>query len=1813
VGHTEGTAGIAGILRASLALQHGIIPPNLHFRSMNPKIAARAPHLRVPTTTQAWPGLHKGVPRRASINSFGFGGTNVHVVMESFQHPVTSNCLGFDDKEATGVPVFTPFTFSGISQGALITTLEAYLEYLRGEGNLVSLRDLAWTLQYKRSLFEFRCSIAARSHAELVDRLYERITGMKAEQALDSTKTTNSSIRGTTRSPQILAVFPGQGAQYVGMGKQIIEASPFARSIIDKLDESLATLPAEDRPMWKLKDELVIEETRSHLDEAEVSQSSTTAIQILLVYLLKAAGIKLKAVVGHSSGEIGAAFAAGLLTADDAIRNAYYRGLHASRAGSDGKQGAMLAAAVSEEEAAALCNLPNFKGRIMVAANSSTSKVTFSGDLYAIDELEVRLHGDGIAVKRLSVKTAYHSHHMLPCTTPYESSLKKVTSTILASNTDSPAWFSSVYPGAQKTSLSPQYWSENMARPVLFREAISAAVKEACVPDVVLEVGAGPVLERAIRQNIAEIDDRNIVHSGLLNRNSDAVSAFSGALGLIWSHYGRDAVDMESFDRTVTGGTQPRLVKNLPTYRWQYDKEYWWHSRYLRKQLQSKTPPTELLGSKVHLSASHEAKWRQFLDPKQSPWMLEHKIDGSFVLPASAYVTMVAVAIQSKYLDHGILSIDLQVLRLQQPIAFASEHTNVELVLTLYQLEESSHCVTGSFTIDFCTDQANEDLTTASRGRVSVIFGEDKDRSYPELLGHPQELVDVKPDIFYHHAANQGLHYQGSFRNIISAQRKMNFAKGQIALNPSELIIHPAVLDGLFQGTNIANSFPGDSALPDIVVPSLIRRVTVFPQRCKEIFGHTGTVEFLAVSNGNKEASGMLHCAGVGVAVQFDGLKLSPYRLTTVEDDVKMYSEVVWEPANPNWHPRVDSESIWTSDSSKEDCNSPIDSLFSAVDSSDSRSRSSSTSPKIKESLMILGGTTSLSKKLESSLSTVFQHVVRVPLLENIDERTDVTYAILSLVELKEPVFLNMTRDKWQALQRLFSEATDVLWVTSGIKSPKSIEAVYANVTVGLTRCIRHELRHLRLQIIDIDEPPSATVEFLADAMIRWHNTEISPTIRSYPELSYEGGATYALVIHRLSTMNDRYNSQHRKITRKAAPATEVVELVQSKSKLDSLHVVSRLEHSNEQENFTRFRILNCTQLAFKIKGLGFLHLGIGRTADNELSLVVLEKNCSLARVRNDWTFTCKLSSLPEMRLLEMVVADVVARTVINLSSSYGNTVLICSDATWSSCIKTKAEECGRHLVVITGMYKSGWEGPTYISKHSLAVAICEKIPADTSTIINLSNRPDDTELFLRAKEVLQDRSITFKDTDSIFRSRALLKFESSSAIQEALALLKRIALEAPSSKIPGESSSRTHTKRQANSTLAETNQPASVIVDWSQSTVQVPVRPSTDAIRFTANKAYLLVGSSEIARSICEWMARCGAKYFVIVSRNTNTVATWASDMLSKGIFIKLHSADITNEASINSLMSTIKQSDVDTGGSLPRLGGLIHLATVFHDGAFTNMSYDAFKAVANTKAKGSLLLHNAFSNEPLDFFILTSSLSYIIGNPGQANYNAGNAFMASLARYRRSIGLSASVVHLGTVAGIGHMAKQGLLNERVGAGAYPISERDLHQIFAEAVLASPVDSGFNPEIITGLKDVESNAGLPFVKEPMFRNIVQDGSADIRPAPGVETTKLSLREKLATTIRSTSPPSEVEDAAFEIVRTAFVEKLKSLLQVGHVDDAKSVVDLGIDSLAVIEVDSWVKSELRVKVQRSVFFGGSVRDVVGTVVKSLDKGWIVKT
>ncbi|KAE8313121.1 acyl transferase domain-containing protein [Aspergillus transmontanensis] len=434
----------------------------MHLDQLNPKAVPFTEDLRIPQQPIAWPIISDGAVRHASVNSFGFGGTNAHAILESYD--VARDETSPEPSMSLGV---TPYVFSANSDSSLAALVKTFIGHVAEMESSASLLDLAWTLQAKRTEPPFRKSFTGATKEQLLENMRSAV--LKVEEMPTAAFGTRSQDLG--QSPKILGVLTGQGAQWPSMGAELLRTSRMFAESIQRLEESLGELT--DAPEWSLHQELGAAGSDSRVHLAEISQPLCTAVQIALVDLLHAAGVQFCAVVGHSSGEIGAAYAAGVISVKDAIRVAYYRGVHARHAaGTAGQSGSMMAVGISFAEVRALCEDTKFAGRLVVAASNAPSSVTISGDKDAIDELKVQLDQQGTFARVLKVDKAYHPHHTLPCTALYLDSLNGCG--IQVEFPTRACWVSSVH---RKTvtpdkitlgTLSGSYWVDIMAQSVLF-------------------------------------------------------------------------------------------------------------------------------------------------------------------------------------------------------------------------------------------------------------------------------------------------------------------------------------------------------------------------------------------------------------------------------------------------------------------------------------------------------------------------------------------------------------------------------------------------------------------------------------------------------------------------------------------------------------------------------------------------------------------------------------------------------------------------------------------------------------------------------------------------------------------------------------------------------------------------------------------------------------------------------------------------------------------------------------------------------------------------------------------------------------------------------------------------------------------------------------------------------------------------------------------------------------------------------------------------------------------------------------------------
>ncbi|KAI0450031.1 hypothetical protein F5B21DRAFT_529364 [Xylaria acuta] len=892
IGHLEGTAGLAGVLKVALAMQNGIIPPNMHFNELNPRVRPFYSHLRIPTEPTVWPARTTGVPKRASVNSFGFGGTNAHAIIESWEPKVMNR------EHLTAISTSGPFVLSAESSASLISSFKAFHKHLEEE-ETIKLEDLEYTLS-RRGELPWKASFSGNSRQQLLEKL---------ERAIDTSAVTRATAVTDSLPPRILGIFTGQGAQWPAMGLQLYIHSVTFRKSIHDLEDSLKTLP--DPPSWSLSEQLAASGSAARVHEASISQPLCTALQIALVDLFATAGVTFSAVVGHSSGEMGAAYAAGYLSAQDAIRIAYFRGVYAHQAeGYHGQKGAMMAVGMSFEDASQLCE--DFAGKIVVAASNAKSSVTLSGDLDGINEAKRVLDERKIFARILKVDTAYHSHHMKPCAAPYLESLRKCNIQVL----DGPRtcnWYSSVHgPNGRSIddleALKGNYWVENMTQPVLFSQAVHRAVGEEHCYDIALEVGPHPALQSPTLETIKALTGLDMPYFWTLKRGEDDMNAVADALGFVWKNFISPTpfINFEGFRKSFDKERQCRILKDLPSYCWDHDKVLFRESRKSKAFRTRTNPIHELLGtasSNFNGNNEQEVRWHQIMKLDELEWLRGHVFQRQVLFPAAGYVAMAFEASTRLAGELPIRLIELLDLSIHRAITLPDNSTGTEVTFIIRVNDRRQDQITAEYSCYSCdADAASGPEILNFTGRALLTIGNPSRTSLPTRSDTKLPMMPVDVERFYSHLAELGLDYSGDFR-VRSVERRLNHST--IIANrilSSSLRVHPMSLDAAFHSLFAAHSWPGDGRMWTTYLPTSIKRVRInFP--CPDLLhssDHAASgmlVDCKVTSAGDKTISGNINifCTEDGhPEMQINGFTCSSFSQPGPRDDRKLYSKTIW-------------------------------------------------------------------------------------------------------------------------------------------------------------------------------------------------------------------------------------------------------------------------------------------------------------------------------------------------------------------------------------------------------------------------------------------------------------------------------------------------------------------------------------------------------------------------------------------------------------------------------------------------------------------------------------------------------------------------------------------------------------------------------------------------------------------------------------------------------------------------------------------------------------------------------------------------------
>lgn len=1821
IGHTEGTAGLAGVLKASLAVQHGQIPGNLHFRELNPKIRPFYKNLRVPTELTPWPTLSKGEPRRVSVNSFGFGGTNAHAIIESWDGAND----GYTSKSQPGGLV----VLSANSAQALAAKATALAGYLR-EHPETDLGRLARTL-FQRADFLFRASFSAISAAQLAEKLESRAEALKK----------NVRIPAIPKSlpPRILGVFTGQGAQWATMGSELYEASSVFRKTIGRLQQSLDTLPDSDRPDWTLMDELAAPKETSRVGIAVISQPICTALQVALVDMLRAAGVDFAAVVGHSSGEIAAAYAAGYLDARDAIRVAYYRGLYSTLAqGSDGKRGKMMAVGMGLESASTFCD--QFGANLRVAASNSPTSCTLAGDAILIDEAKERLDQDKVFTRVLAVDTAYHSHHMLPCVDPYLESLRKSGVKALKGPRKC-QWYSSVWgPNGRSRSfdsekgmklLERQYWVDNLTSTVKFSQAVSRALsEESLVLDLALEVGPHPALKGPSSEVIKLLTGLNLPYCGVLNRGQGAVEAFADSLGLIWTSFpsSRPLITFDGLQRALPlpSPKKPSILKGLPTYPWDHESLVWRESRASRLFRNSQSPH-ELLGRPTTLGedSRREVHWRQVFKLSELPWVSGHTIQGEVLFPATGYVTMAYEAAVRFVDDQQTLRlVELHDIEIVRTMGMLEDSSGLEVLFIIRVTSQTDSCITAevacySGDIDGTKlDGPVNALTAHFSGGVRLLLGASQNdalsiREKPLL---PMNTLDMEQ--FYSYLAKVGYNYSGAFR-ASSVDRHLNHAVVSVPTPPESTSIrasvHPAVLDTTIQGILAAYSYPEDGRLGTVYLPTGIDYVCI---------NMTSASPDLLMADSRLTSSGEKGLAG----------NVDLFNASDATVQVQMRG-VQWTPLNQGRERWLYASETWARDAaygieaSLKTKFSPEDEVLRKLLVRTAHFYLRRLRSQIKPAELLVMG-----KHRRHMMKWVRDHLFpqieagKVPDIEAEwanDTLEDVQQWSAPYVAAgnNDMLILHAVGGNLAAIARGIMPALQVL-LKDDMLDRLYVEGVGfadGNLDLGpLVKQLAH--RYPRMKVLEVGAGTGGTTRAVLSAVgdhyasymytdisagffepakakfsqhagklsFKMLNIEKDPVDQGFEEGAYDM-VIASNALHATRSLKETVSNCRRLLR----PGGYLVLLEITTNHLPIQLIMGTLPgwFLGVDEGRVWAPTLSLDEWDKLLKETGFS--GVDTSSTPSFCSVVISQ-------ATDETFQAlreplSVASRPAGQPLDhvLVVSDVASE----LTSK--SQALLASNEGILQCHLQGLEDikcpigavvlclCDLDSPVFGEMTVARFEAMQTLFRNASAVlwvtsgAASGKSPLANVTVglgrTLLAERSDLRLQFLDVDEptslepsLLATLLLRLTGMDQPNPSEILWTHEPHLALRDGALYIPRVL---PLESINRQSAAKNRQVTQLTD-LARPDTAVEVTEQGPADKITTRAGSVEHQGMFAADKTYVLFGmTGDLGISIAQWMVDNGARNVVLTSRHPDVPAGVFQLMSQKGAVLRVVPVDVTNKEGLRAAYAEIRSS-------MPPIGGIINGAMVLRDRPFLDTSWDDFEAVLAPKVVGTRNLDELFGeDEALDFFMGLSSATSIVGNIGQSAYSAANHYMASLVRRRRERGLAGSVVVIGLLTGLGYIYRSDKKrNAAIEKSLLPRLDRqaetDLHDMLAKAIEFGRPDSDQPSELITGVRKLFTE---PWHEDPRLSCYLQQGDVQ-EENTGQEQAHGSI--KVGVQLATTEDPKE----GLAILVKCFSQSLGNMLQLdpAQIDADMAVADHGVDSLVSVRIRDWFLKELGVDV-----------------------------
>ena len=781
LGHLETASGMAGLLKIILSLKNKAIPASLHFNEPNPHIDFEGDQLSVVTSYTELEDSDK--PHVMGVNSFGFGGANAHAIVEEYTgESITEVSLDETlDKsiEANRKKITSPLFLSASSDAALKEMSGQYRDLLKKEE--VDFEDLAYASYQKRQQFEHGLAIHGDNLHDVIECLHsysqgEIHTGTVVGSKINILGVDKSSSKVVlNQNAKLALVFSGNGSQWQGMGCELLRNEPLFLETVLKINKLLNVY--QD---ISLVDEFNASSENSKLHLTEIAQPLLFAFQVGVMRVMKEKGLVADAVVGHSVGEVAAAWASGILNIEQAVKVIYHRShAQAKTAGA----GRMAAAAMSQDKVTSLINDLGLADKITIAGVNSPKSVTLSGSLAALEILEESFEEIGVFYRLLDLDYAFHS----PSMDVVEDQIKDTLSDIEIEKRNTLEFYSTVTGNKVSTDkLDAEYWWNNIRQPVLFEEAMDSLLDDGY--QVFLEVGPHPVLRSYVNECARE-KEIEIASISTIKRQSESNTVLFNA---IYSCYLAGCKLNVSSVFPSSANKKPSHIK-LPHYPWQREK-HWYNLTAEGEDLVNRDREHPLLGYRLK---NYEACWENQVDIALFDYLGDHVVDGGAVMPAAAYVEMALAASVAWFTDpeHDQQQWEIENLEIRAPIVLDNSKT-----LRFKLLPKD-----GSFVIS-SRDRLSDGLW--SENVVGRLLGE-TNRKQPDNLSVITSTKNAEKHItsagHYKLTESVGLSYGPTFQGIsevwvssLTAIAKLKTADS-LGISTDNYQLHPALLDAGFQ------------------------------------------------------------------------------------------------------------------------------------------------------------------------------------------------------------------------------------------------------------------------------------------------------------------------------------------------------------------------------------------------------------------------------------------------------------------------------------------------------------------------------------------------------------------------------------------------------------------------------------------------------------------------------------------------------------------------------------------------------------------------------------------------------------------------------------------------------------------------------------------------------------------------------------------------------------------------------------------------------------------------------------------------------